>query len=168
MNLETVASIVAIFVALCALGVSVWQGFETRKNYRLSVTPSIRIIGNFLIYKEEFGIIVENKGIGPAIIHDIEINFSNKKYNFLSDPHDFMADLKAKCTKMPRSFIGFHTFDYAEYLSAGDAVSIFYIYKPDEEQAEFFRKIITSLSIKIVYKSVYGNFFETNYIVTQR
>lgn len=51
MCFETIASIATIFIALCALGVSIWQGNETRKNYRLSVTPHIDI---YVVWKFVF------------------------------------------------------------------------------------------------------------------
>ncbi len=63
MDFETIGSIVAIFIGICALGISIWQGIEMRKNYRLSVTPNISINlllitnfeqpGMFIIFNKE-------------------------------------------------------------------------------------------------------------------
>ena len=39
MDFETIGSISAIIIGLLALGVSICQGIETRKNNILSVTP---------------------------------------------------------------------------------------------------------------------------------
>ncbi|MCH7763135.1 MAG: hypothetical protein IIB95_05260 [Candidatus Marinimicrobia bacterium] len=63
---------VTIFIAIIALCFSIWQGWQTRKHNRLSVTPNIdislpkRVRGNL-------GISIKNTGTGPAIIDAISI-----------------------------------------------------------------------------------------------
>jgi hypothetical protein len=63
-----------LFVAICALVVTVWQGVVTRKHNRLSVTPVLT-----LYRRENDGIItVKNNGTGPALIVSQEVYFKGE------------------------------------------------------------------------------------------
>jgi hypothetical protein len=61
----------SLFVAACALAVTIWQGVVTRKHNRLSVTPVLTL------YRREIdGLIsVRNNGTGPALVIDYEVYF---------------------------------------------------------------------------------------------
>lgn len=67
----------AIIVAICAVAISVWQGYETRKHNRLSTKPII-------LYEWEVkegqksGIYIQNNGLGPAVLTDIEFSYAGK------------------------------------------------------------------------------------------
>jgi hypothetical protein len=77
---DTYIGLCAAVVALAALIVSVWQGFETRLNDRLSVRPYI----NFT-YRTPIGspaeILLHNKGIGPAILKKITYRVDGKDFD---------------------------------------------------------------------------------------
>jgi len=76
-----------------ALGVSIWQGFELRKNYHLSVTPNICVGGKWAGTDDIAGISLINKGIGPAIIKSIVIQLLNEEFDYLSQTHNFILHL---------------------------------------------------------------------------
>ena len=67
----------AIVIAICAMLTSVWQGYEIRKHNRLSTKPII-------IYEweakegQKSGIYIQNNGLGPAILTDIEFSYAGK------------------------------------------------------------------------------------------
>jgi len=77
-SFEIIGSIVAILIGLFALTVSVWQGYETRNNYRLSVTPKITFYGHWRNDKMTPGVYIQNKGLGPAIITKVEVLLDGK------------------------------------------------------------------------------------------
>lgn len=66
--MSTVMSVSASVVALAALGVSVWQGMETRRHNRRSVRPHLTYYTFFDGVKAFSGIELSNNGVGPAII----------------------------------------------------------------------------------------------------
>jgi hypothetical protein len=61
-------------IALAALGVAVWEGWENRKHNRLSVKPySCFYVGLPPSLHEPPGLTLKNNGAGPAIITHFEI-----------------------------------------------------------------------------------------------
>ena len=163
MCFETIASISAIFIALCALGVSIWQGFETRKNYRLSVTPNICIMGNWIPH-ETNGIIFENRGIGPAIIISLQIEFLNEKYDMLSNPNKFIEDLGPQLQFDNEGF-GFNYFNYGEYLPANQTKKFLFRRESSCEDMINFIDALDGVKLELHYESVYGQSFNSNFVL---
>jgi hypothetical protein len=59
----------SVEIALCALGISVWQGYVAREHNELSILPLLHVDkeareGN------DIELVVINHGLGPAIIID--------------------------------------------------------------------------------------------------
>ena len=76
MNTETIISLSATVIALSAFGVALWQGYVTRKHNRLSVKPMLHFdIG---MIEDDFVLKLTNSGIGPAVIWDWNVKFSEK------------------------------------------------------------------------------------------
>ena len=63
----------ALFVAVLALGLSVWSARETRIHDRLSVKPHIGISSEFDGTDEKNGIYLNINGAGPAVITDFNV-----------------------------------------------------------------------------------------------
>ena len=74
---EPVAAFSAIVVALAALGVSLWQGYLQYRNNKTSVRPILVGFSDFVDATEQPGLLIENRGIGPAIIKSAEIYVRN-------------------------------------------------------------------------------------------
>jgi len=169
MDFNTIGSIVAIIVGVCALGISIWQGIETRKNNRLSVIPRIVVLGNWITSEEitPIGIIVENRGIGPAIITDIEIKIDNQTYNPLSNPAGFESGMKKIISNEVIPNLNFHYFSYEETISPGGGKQPFiWLTNKDNinrENTSRFIKRFSKIEIIIKYKSIYGKTFTTEY-----
>lgn len=157
MEFELIASIVAVLVAFFALGVTIWQGVETRKNYRLSVTPHVNCTFSFTTSNEYSGISIENKGIGPAILLGIDIKYSGRNYNFLERPGELINDIK-KDLFIKSKVKNFHccVLDANDYLSVDEKIPLIYIEKPADSDIETLHKIFSDLQIQIKYSSIYG------------
>lgn len=86
-RLELLANLLAIIVGLAAIGLAVWQGFENRQFYRLSVLPRLEpveaswnsarpITSEYFLLPEgsdslyAVGYSVENTGLGPAVLRN--------------------------------------------------------------------------------------------------
>ena len=164
MEFELVASILAMFIALCALVVSIWQGMETRKNYRLSVTPHLKMEDNFVPGAEMVGICISNKGIGPAILEKMTIRFLGKEYDYISDFKIFFLDfMKAMKVKNLEDFT-FQILTEGIFIAPREDLPIICLRNPNnEEEALLFFQALFGLSISIDYKSIYGESFVLNF-----
>jgi len=62
----------ALFVAFCALALTVWQGMEAHKYNRISVLPHLDVttIKNNKAHRR--GLRIDNSGLGPAKITNVE------------------------------------------------------------------------------------------------
>ncbi|MEN0051168.1 MAG: hypothetical protein AAF806_29155 [Bacteroidota bacterium] len=76
---EKIQSTAAMFVAVIALLISVWQGCEERRYNRFSVRPLL----NFDLHSSSGTrtIKLANEGLGPAIFKQFVIEIDGKKYN---------------------------------------------------------------------------------------
>ena len=170
MDLDILISILAVVVgfcalclSLCALGVSIWQGFETRKNYRLSVTPNICIMGNWIPH-ETNGIIIENRGIGPAKIISFQIEFLNENYDMLSTPNKFIEDLGPKL-QFDREGFGFNHLNYGEYLPANQTKNFLFRKESSYTDMINFIDALDGIKLELHYESVYGQSFNSNFVL---
>ena len=73
--LKNIPVYVSLFVAVCALSVSIWEGKEKSKRNRLLVIPhlDVTIVSNEP-ESERGGIRIINDGIGPAVINTIKLS----------------------------------------------------------------------------------------------
>ena len=78
---DRILSISAILVAICAVGVSVWQGVTTREHYRLSLVPYVTSSQVISGKEDESGIYVSNGGTGPAFIKNAYIIAEGKEFD---------------------------------------------------------------------------------------
>jgi hypothetical protein len=68
-----VFSLCAVAIALTAVAISFWQGWETRRFYRLQARPLLVFTAYISRDQEYRGLQLENKGTGPAIIKGFHI-----------------------------------------------------------------------------------------------
>ena len=72
---------IVAFVAVCALGVTVWQGRQNYKHNRMSVRPQLAVFEYSDTTETEKNVWLElvNSGIGPAIIKDFILLYDGKE-----------------------------------------------------------------------------------------
>lgn len=73
LNWEEIAGFSSAVIALCALGLTVWQACITRKHNRLSVTPHLTTWTHSDKAKNIYAVELLNNGIGPALINSFQI-----------------------------------------------------------------------------------------------
>jgi hypothetical protein len=161
-SFNNTGNIVAIFIALCALGVSIWQGVETRKNYRLSVTPKLSIDTDWISGSDEIGISVRNKGIGPAIIQCIEFEKDNQLFKSKSTVRDYSRFIAINY--LSGTNITTYNWDLFpdEALAVGETANLYCLnnaHTHDVDKILQFRKILVGTRIRIEYKSIYEKEF---------
>lgn len=74
MSWEAIASLSSAVIALCALGLTVWQAKITRHHNRLSVTPHLTTWSQRDVGNNRYSVELLNNGIGPALIESFYIH----------------------------------------------------------------------------------------------
>lgn len=77
--MELVTGISSIVIALCALGLSVWQACVARKHNKLSFKPHLSLMTHRDAEKGFYSVELINNGIGPAVIEDFSIKVDGKQ-----------------------------------------------------------------------------------------
>lgn len=68
-----------VFIALCALGLSLYMGWLQKNNYEISVQPYITLVPTVEPGKDEYGFYLYNAGMGKGYIEDVEYFLDSKK-----------------------------------------------------------------------------------------
>ena len=166
-KLERLLGISALIISVGAFVVSVWQGYETRLNNRNSVKPIAVFSLDFSHNANKQGIILTNKGVGPAIVKKYFIYYDGKKLSFLDD-NDVI--------KSSRTLGFFKNITLAKPIKVSipeDAVFLpaesrlvlgFSDDDVDKNRGNYIRELAKSIKIEMVYEDVYGTEFKSNYL----
>lgn len=73
MSWEAVAGLSSAVIALCALGLTVWQAHMARRHNILSVTPHLTTWRHSDRTHNVFSVELLNNGIGPALIRSFQV-----------------------------------------------------------------------------------------------
>lgn len=72
-RLQLISTVVTLCVALLAIGLTVWQGYEMRRHNRLTVQPYLKAnaVVNYATESVELTYSLESNGLGPAVYSQI-------------------------------------------------------------------------------------------------
>lgn len=151
---NTIISIAATVVSVCALFLSVYQTILSRQQQSASVWPKL-VIGNG--YMKNVGsdsfyrLYVRNVGIGPAIIRSVTIRYKDQTFDTMMD--------YGKTVLQKNNVLDSLAFDEADLLSddvipQGDQVMLFDTYK--NRFANLFIDNLSDFVLTINYESIYG------------
>ena len=156
-RVENVTAIATASVALLALAVSLWQGYETRQHNRLSVRPRL-----VLTYKtapvpsiKRFGLSVQNRGLGPAILHPLSLMIEDELIG--TTDQRAWRKLVRRLGLQESMTLTFNVLKPTT-LMQGDEREIFAIDRATssvEQQNQFFRAF-ERLNVGLCYCSLYG------------
>jgi len=151
---EFIISVSAIFIALLALSVTIWQGILIRKHNRLSVKPILNIDYNFSAHIGDIGIYLINKGIGPAVIIDYKVFVDDI---LLECDYTEIWHKAAPLLRINEPWVTSHFLEPGEGINAGDKLGILIIKKESMDPAKLLKFIssVKRLMIKIEYESIY-------------
>lgn len=153
-NFETITSIATVFIAVLALGLTIWQGWMSRRHNYNSVCPLLTYETHNTTNTKDFGIYIKNNGTGPAIINDMKFFVDGEEVEEVSnDSWDYIL----KKLKLPLTNIISATFDNESVLSAGERQFLISIgEQANVEQKSNLKKIFPRIGIEIYYESIYG------------
>lgn len=165
-----IGSNVAELIATCALLFTAYQAYLSRKHNRISVTPRIASFG---IRNSEKGIgrlqiKLSNRGLGPAVFEDYQIELDNIPQEFknskeaLSFIENMVGIINIKSTVI--SLLPGHI------LGIGESISIMDIHFVDEEGEgwDHIENLIDRLSLRVRYCSLYADKYEYHSNETHR
>ncbi|MFC1588928.1 hypothetical protein ACFL3P_01505 [Pseudomonadota bacterium] len=156
-----ITAISAVVVAIVAVGISLWQGYVTRRHNHLSVKPDIGLCTDIVV-GHDISCSLFNNGIGPAFIKSLTLSYKNEVFNL--NKHEaykllfskFGVDLDTTqhlaCTYDEPTFS-----QNTEYMLFKFTNS-----SKDTELRDALVKYFPDININITYECIYGNSFETS------
>lgn len=150
MDWETYISIASAVVALCALGVTVWQGRQNDRHNKMSVRPKLTASEDY--HDDDYGRIVSfeliNAGFGPAIIKDFILVYDGKEVskNNRKTYEDFLRHLSKDVV-----FQSMYSFIPGSSLSAGERYELFSFRHKQGQDVSFIEK----LNLRVNFQSIY-------------
>lgn len=146
-HVEYLLAGVAVFVSLTTLGVYLYQARMMRAQQRASVWPFVEA---YYSNVEDYRIAVKNKGVGPALIRQVEMSLDGKP---LADNPALVAAVLG-----PDAKLGYQNSTLnGRVLAPGEEVILFRI--PDLKEALPFqaKQREHRFELKVTYCSVYGD-----------
>ncbi len=148
-----IISIVSVFVAACALFVSLWSAHQTRKHNKLSVKPQLELVKELRATPPYYAIL--NSGLGPAIVRSITFMIKGHKFDgtSLKGWQQFNKQ-HSKSFKYAVGYLG-----KGAIMPAGSTEEIIALQKGSSKFTSQFLNFFTGSSIRIEYESIYGERF---------
>ncbi len=156
MDSSKIIGISATVIALASLVLSVQQGRATRHHDRLMVRPCLVFSYDYVHGDPEYGLLLSNKGIGPAFVQELRIFVDGKRVE---------AD-EEWGWKHAKSALGISGLPWIHYsslpvISAGEAMPLIAIKKEHQNRMRESRlsDAIKRLRIEVAYESGYEERF---------
>lgn len=143
-----------LFIAICALFISVDQGLAARKHNRLSVFPILQ----FHQSNVKPGLYLQNRGLGPAVLTDMEMRLDDKYYlsvdgeKFSELVFDIISARKIDISGSDYQVTGFR--GVASILPLGE---LELIRLENQSKLKEFNKLLGFIRLGVCFKSVYGD-----------
>jgi hypothetical protein len=150
-------------VAICALGISFWQGYVSRDHNKRSVFPLINIEMDSRD-KQEFELTATNVGLGPANITALTMEYNAEKFEFPAID-DFRKLVKAMGVVLKDNPCSANIPPKGRGVGVQQSFSVLKFdgvgTKPEIHSAII--KVLPPLRVTIQYESVYGNAYVSSY-----
>ena len=150
-----VIPLISVLIAALALALTWHQVKKQQEHMKLMCEPYLIAEVTLDPVRKIYSYLIKNKGIGPAIITEVEFIINNKKIQSSNIIHDFVQD----------AFQGvkFDSFDYSalhpgNYLSVNESQPLFSINTHEDHPPMSLEGILQKKArIVIKYKSVYNS-----------
>ena len=153
---ERVSAYVPIFISVLALSVAIYGSYQTRRHNRLSVKPFVHFNTFGAQGDPMIGLVIENTGLGPAVISDFTIFLDKEKLSNVKS-----EEWKHVSQTLSELFHGqtptYHWIGNGYVLKAGESLSIYTI-SPDHvsDIDQFNRLFLGRLVVRVRVCSVYN------------
>jgi hypothetical protein len=146
-------------IALCALGISIWQGSQARKHNKLSFKPHLTTWTHRNVQKGFYAIELINNGLGPAIIESFVVNVDGKR---ISGDGTVPIEKALKIVFPNHSYESHHSYVAKGYsMAAKERCTIVAVQftGPQFPSSEFVEHALNRSDLEIAYKSFYEEVF---------
>jgi hypothetical protein len=147
-------TLAVIFISFCALSLTIWQGYLSRRHNQLSLRPAL---SSWNLYNPaQYIHRIMNKGHGTAIISNFNFLINDNKVSyseFEKDIYDF-AEAYGACS------ICILAFTKENFMSSGESFNVIDIKYTKKPSPEFFELLSKRYGLTIKYNCLYGNTFE--------
>ncbi len=152
-------SIASVSIALTAVIFSLLQIRKTDKHNRLMVTPHISSVTHVNSEKGITAIILENNGLGPAVIKNFVIYVDD---TMIEGDDIVEVSLKRLLDGLPIDEWGHESITNNSFLPAGGKIEIATIVSAHISPEEIIKKLDSRIALHIGYNSIYGDRFRFN------
>lgn len=167
-RLQILANVLTVVVAVAAIALSVWEGYENRRHNRLSVLPQLENRTSThreapdTLYTLRYAL--ANTGLGPAFLTNIlifregELIFDGAESRSYTDLNGIRSELDA--LPFPAMGIWVHQRRAGEMLEAGEMHLLFRLLVPPADSLgrsgpDVVREVMSRYSFVFCYCSVY-------------
>jgi hypothetical protein len=152
----------AAIIAISAVSLAIWEGFENRRHNRLSVIPKVDAARDFDMLAQTFSFGFISAGLGPAVVQNLCFYVDGEKF------YDNQSDVQYAWSGAYTLFRGrkFDIYDASyrrgQYLIPGNRYLLLSgELREGAERSEDFREQANRINAVVRYCSVYGDQCET-------
>lgn len=152
MSSEMWISLASAVVALCALGVTIWQGHQNYRHNKMSVRPKLTASEDYQDDDKGRTISFEliNAGFGPAIIKDFILVYDGKKVS--NNNRKAFEDFLTQLTKdQGVDLLSLYSFIPGSSLLTEERYELFSFRHKHGQNVSF----IDKLNLRVNYQSIY-------------
>lgn len=149
-NWEKITALCSMLVALCALLISIWQGYSMQQHNQLSLRPYLETELNTEL-DGRWELFINNNGLGPAHVNNVQYFVDGKSYE---NREDFLVALGEDPGCFGRGNI-------ARFYKVADRQMVYTaLNKPCFKTEAALRAMSNRMQIVIDYQSLYGESFQ--------
>ena len=153
--IERISSYVPLFISVLAITVSIYSAYETRHHNRLSKKPFVSFKRMMAADGDEVGLIIENNGLGPAVISNFSIFLDTNQ--IIGDGINDWESVTEKLNNLFKNRSPKWNYLHEGYLlKAGDSIALYATSPENIIDLEQFRDVlINRLIVKVRACSLY-------------
>lgn len=157
---EMMIAVFAIIISISTLIVYVYQSNLMKQQQKMSVWPHLTFGPSW--GADYLNVVLINRGIGPAIVEDVDIKFDGQPLEGVHQIIDMIPDSL-------KSTFNYSSISPGMVVMSGENIEMLRIREPDTVSYLMNAIFSNRISIEICYKSVYGDMWVTNgYQVTEK
>jgi hypothetical protein len=150
----------SLFVAACALGLTVYQARSTDYQNRLSVVPQLEFTEEAPLSGHSVEVYIENNGLGPARITGMEANVGNDFTRFKSELDWSALSKKLDAIGIATDDVEASTLPINAYIRAQQKLLLLRIPVGSTAERAAVRESLRNLNLNFCYCSLYGDCFD--------
>ena len=166
---QVMAAVASVFVAfgvgliaIAALGVALWQGIVVQKHHHVMVRPRLDFRYLVDLAEPRIGLVLENGGLGPAIIKSVTVSVDGKIVDATFDKV-WPDALRLLGVTDPYgsgfAWTAFSPVGKAVLAGAREGLLMFNTNMLTSSKAQLFNDLIPRLEVVVEYEDAYGDPF---------